>query len=487
MQRIIDIKDGVPRQMAFSMKQPINLTFTNDEQIAIIGPNGGGKSVLIDILIQKHALLNNEVHYDFFPSKSNKVCENIKYVTFKDVSGDPTGATYYQQRWNQGDEYESPYIKDILNDNNTDDDIFRKKLYDLLQIESLLEKQLIMLSSGELRKFQLAKSLQRAPRVLIIDNPLIGLDTDARKLTMTFLQQIASINNILLILVVSRIEDIPSFITHIIHVEDMSIHPKETKEAYLKKSINVEKITGLDEEKKNAILNLSTKDNDYKAPEVLRFENIIIRYGKRTILKNLCWQVKCGEKWALTGENGSGKSTLLSLVCADNPQAYACDIALFGKKRGTGESIWDIKKHIGYVSPEIYRTYQKDLPTISIVASGLHDSIGLYKRSTPEDLKVCEWWMNIFGIGDIKDRPYLQLSNGEQRLVLLARAFVKDPELLILDEPFHGLDNRRRIMAKEIIETFCRRKNKTLIMVSHYMEEYPECISHQLKLKKTNN
>ena len=211
---------------------------------------------------------------------------------------------------------------------------------------------------------------------------------------------------------------------------------------------------------------------------------VSIRYGERTILKELDWTVKCGEKWALLGENGSGKSTLLSLICADNPQSYACDITLFGRKRGTGESIWEIKKHIGYVSPEMHRAYLKSIPALDIVASGLHDSIGLYKRPHEEDREKCAWWLDIFGILHLKDRNFLQLSSGEQRLVLLARAFVKDPELLILDEPLHGLDMRNRRLVKDIIEAFCQRKDKTLIMVTHYQDELPDVIDHQLFLEK---
>ena len=118
---------------------------------------------------------------------------------------------------------------------------------------------------------------------------------------------------------------------------------------------------------------------NYDSGEVVKLNKVSIRYDDRTILKELDWTVRRGEKWALSGENGAGKSTLLSLVCADNPQSYACDISLFGRKRGTGESIWEIKKHIGYVSPEMHRAYLKNLPAIEIVASGLHDSIGLYK------------------------------------------------------------------------------------------------------------
>jgi molybdate transport system ATP-binding protein len=191
-----------------------------------------------------------------------------------------------------------------------------------------------------------------------------------------------------------------------------------------------------------------------------------------------------GEHWSLSGQNGSGKSTLLSLVCADNPQSYACDISLFGHKRGSGESIWDIKKHIGYVSPEMHRSYKRNLPAIRIVASGLMDSIGLYAVPDKNDYDKCRWWLAIFGIEHLADRPFLTLSSGEQRLVLLARAFVKDPQLLILDEPLHGLDlmNRRRV--KDIIETFCQRRNKTMIMVTHYQEELPRCITHSLHLAR---
>jgi molybdate transport system ATP-binding protein len=191
-----------------------------------------------------------------------------------------------------------------------------------------------------------------------------------------------------------------------------------------------------------------------------------------------------GERWALSGPNGSGKSTLLSLVCADNPQGYACPISLFGHKRGTGESIWQIKHHIGYVSPEMHRAYLKDLPAIDIVASGLSDSVGLYFRPSAQQRQICQQWMEIFGIKDIADRTFLKLSSGEQRLCLLARAFVKDPELLILDEPLHGLDSENRQRVKDIIETFCQRRHKTLIMVTHYKEELPNCITHRLELKR---
>ena len=209
-----------------------------------------------------------------------------------------------------------------------------------------------------------------------------------------------------------------------------------------------------------------------------------IRCGARTLLKDLDWTVHNGEKWALSGQNGAGKSTLLSLVCADNPQSYACDIVLFDQQRGHGESIWDIKKHIGYVSPEMHRAYNRDMPAIRIVASGLQDSVGLYVKPSEKDYDVCRMWMRFFGIEDLAERTFLKLSSGEQRMVLLARAFVKDPELLILDEPLHGLDAKRGTLVKDIIDAFCQRKNKTLIMVTHYKENLPQCITDSIYLTR---
>ena len=217
---------------------------------------------------------------------------------------------------------------------------------------------------------------------------------------------------------------------------------------------------------------------------MIEISHLVKKYGDHYAVKDLNVRIEEGQIYGFLGPNGAGKSTLLSLVCADNPQSYACDISLFGRKRGTGESIWEIKKHIGYVSPEMHRAYLKNLPAIEIVASGLHDSIGLYKRPQPEQMAICEWWMDIFGIAELKDKPFLQLSSGEQRLALLARAFVKDPELLILDEPLHGLDTYNRRRVKKIIEAFCHRKDKTMIMVTHYESELPGTITDRIFLKR---
>lgn len=491
MQRIISIENGVARMPEWRMATPVNFEALDGEHIAIVGPNGGGKSMLVDIIIGRHPLLMQDPLYDFSPSTKELAADNIKYITFRDSYGDSDGSYYLQQRWNQqeidketpvvGQELEKAYH--LAGSDTPERRRLQEHLYDLFHIRHLMDKYVILLSSGELRKFQLAKTLLSDPRVLIMDNPFIGLDAETRDQLKELLATLSGERALQIILVLSKSDDLPDFITHVVEVKDKVVSPKMTKAEYVAQRMpNPQRV--LSEATEQAIVDLPYHDHEYDTTEVVKMNKVCIRYGERTILKDLDWTVNNGERWALSGQNGAGKSTLLSLVCADNPQSYACDIALFGNPRGSGESIWDIKKHIGYVSPEMHRAYQKNLPAIRIVASGLKDSVGLYAKPNEAEYDVCRWWMDVFGLKDHEETPFLKLSSGEQRLVLLARAFVKDPQLLILDEPLHGLDNTNRRLVKDIIEAFCRRRNKTLIMVTHYKEELPACIDHSIFLKR---
>ena len=435
----------------------------------------------MDTLLGKYPLKEGTLTYDFSPSSTNTVYDNVKYIAFRDTYGAADANYYYQQRWNAHDQDDAPEVREMLGE--IKDPALKEELFELFRIEPMLDKKIILLSSGELRKFQLTKTLLTSPRVLIMDNPFIGLDAPTRELLFTLLERLTKMSSVQIVLILSMMDDVPSFITHVIPVDHLTVYDKIPREEYLikyRENVVEESFAELQQR----IADLPYSDTNYSSEEVVKLNKVSIRYGDRTILKELDWTVRRGEKWALSGENGAGKSTLLSLVCADNPQSYACDISLFGRKRGTGESIWEIKKHIGYVSPEMHRAYLKNLPAIEIVASGLHDSIGLYKRPHAEQMSVCEWWMEIFGIAALKDSPFLQLSSGEQRLALLARAFVKDPELLILDEPLHGLDTYNRRRVKKIIEAFCHRRDKTMIMVTHYENELPQTITNRLFLKR---
>ena len=464
----------------FRLAEPADITIEAGEQVAIAGPNGAGKSLLVDLMTGAKPMMGGTPTYDFGAGRSARVSDNVRYIAFRDAYGDGQEPAYYQQRWNQGDETVWPTVREQLLKSRTADAGDCASLWTLLGVGPLLDKAVVQLSSGELRRFQLARALWPLPRVLVIDNPFIGLDKAARAMLAELLASLA--HRMTIVLVVARPEDIPGFITHVVPVEGRTVRPKQTRADYLARQPETQ--AGLTAAEHHRILSLPAHTDDYRTDSVVAFRDISIRYGSRTILDHLTWSVRRGEHWTLTGENGAGKSTLLSLVCADNPQAYACDIDLFGRRRGTGESIWDIKRHIGYVSPEMFRSYKKNLPTADIVASGLHDTIGLYRRISPEERTAADLWMEVFGLDHLAARLYLSLSSGEQRMVLLARAFVKDPELLILDEPFHGLDNGNRQRARDIIEAFCQRPGKTLVMVTHYEEELPACIDHSLHLRK---
>ena len=217
---------------------------------------------------------------------------------------------------------------------------------------------------------------------------------------------------------------------------------------------------------------------------LLEAKKLGISFGGLRAVDDFNISIEKGELYGLIGPNGAGKSTLLSLIYADNPQSYANTLYLFDRKRGSGESIWDIKKRIGYVSPEMHLFYMENVPTLNIVGSGFFDSIGLYRKCTEEQQSIALAWMRVFGIEELKDRSFLTLSSGEQRLALLARAFVKDPDLIILDEPLHGLDISNKRKAVRIIEQFCERPGKTLIYVTHYPHELPSCVDKRFELIK---
>ena len=271
----------------------------------------------------------------------------MKYITFRDSYGASDAAYYHQQRWNQTEMDEVPVVGELLDEVE----------HDIFEVNRMRHKRIVMLSSGELRKFQLTKAILSKPRVLIIDNPFIGLDVHARKQLHKLLRRLAEETDVLIMMVVSRSEDIPDFITHVIPVEGREVKPKTAIADYIA-SLSSPPTRVLTDRKAKAILDLPYRNEDGMDTQgnllsviepVVQCNSVNIRYGERAILKDLNLTVRSGEHWALTGDNGSGKSTLLSIICADNPQSYANDVVLFGKRRGTGESIWDIKKYWLYL------------------------------------------------------------------------------------------------------------------------------------------
>ena len=497
MREVISVKNGITRMPEWRLAEPVNFVLNDNEHIAVIGKNGSGKSMLIDIITGRHPLILNEPVYNFEPSKKKLVSDNIKYITFKDSYGDNDATYYLQQRWNQHDiDEDTPKVQELLEEayhmygeDTIERRYYQTHLYKLLDIEHLLDKYIILLSSGELRKFLIVRTLLSRPRVLILDNPFIGLDAPSRDLLVEMLGQMTKLNGVQVVLLLSNPNDIPAMITHVLPIHDRTCLPPLTREEFMSDTELIARLfptEGIHACEEVGKVRLPVDMNKIASLHevTLRMEHVKIRYGSRTILKDLDWEIKNGEKWALFGPNGAGKSTLLSLVYADNPQSYANTLYLFDRKRGSGESIWDIKKRIGYVSPEMHLYYKENVPTLNIVGSGFFDSIGLFRKCNAEQETVALEWMKVFGIEHLKDRLFLTLSSGEQRLALLARAFVKDPDLIILDEPLHGLDVSNKKKAAAIIEQFCDRPGKTLIYVTHYPHELPACVDKRFELVK---
>ncbi len=449
------ISDAQPLHPSFRLPEPLTLRCPTGSHLALIGPNGGGKTTIGRIIAGALPLRQGHQHYD---------CARraVRFTAFSDAWGDTLPAAH-QLRWHHGEDVHSPTAREFLAPSSTADEVARQ----FPTIAPFADKPVHWLSSGELRKLHLAKALRGEARLAVIDEPYIGLDASARQELTAFLARLAQRCTLVLLLADER--DVPPFVGERIYIKDMRLYrqPPATPEA----------------ESSFALPTPPTKPRLTEGDEVVRLENVSVAYFGRTILKDVSWTVRRGECWALTGANGSGKSTLLSLICADNPMAYACSVRVFGQRRGHGGNIWDIKRRIGYVAPEQIRSFTASRCVCDIVASGLSDSGCLHRPARPEERTAATVWLQRLGVAHLAERDFLTLSDGEKRLTLLARAFVNEPELLILDEPFHGLDPEARQRARRLIEAYVA-DGRTLIIVSHYAEEYAQLTQYELKLPK---
>jgi molybdate transport system ATP-binding protein len=356
---------------------------------------------------------------------------------------------YLQQRFNSSDCEDAYTVEEELAGLELGDWV------PLFELEGLLKRPLIQLSNGENKRLQIVKSLAYLPDWLILDNPYVGLDVNGREVLTRGLLSLQA-KGIYFILVSSP-GDVPDFINQIIELP----YPLQENEKPIP---------------------LLRPLNPFEV--AVKMEKVQIRYGTKTILQDFTWEVKRGERWAIKGPNGAGKSTLISLITADNPQAYAQNLTLFDRKRGSGESIWDIKRMIGYVSPELHLYFKEGGSCFSVVASGLFDTQGLFKRVNEGQMTQVNHWMQVMGVAHLAERSFSQISGGEQRMVLITRALVKNPELLILDEPCQGLDGVQTDRLKTVLDFLAAQSEMTLLYVSHYDRDIPSCVNQVLELKR---
>lgn len=468
------------KQNGQTILNQISFAVRQGEQWAITGPSGSGKTTLLKVLSGKQFFSGNLTFNENNEKRSKKIVLAGQHHHFKNLSN--TNNFYYQQRFNSQDSEDAITVEEDLQRVLSKNTIAKDELLllsELFDIKKLCTERLIQLSNGENKRLQIVKALLLQPAFLLLDNPFTGLDVKSRQLLEDVLEKIAKKG--IHIIMVTAAAHLPLFITNVLSLSDNGSYSTETIKASEWNEAHVKAAPTFSFDQK--LLYQLTATNKHEPFELaVKMKKVTIKYD-HTILENINWEVRNAERWSLSGPNGSGKSTLLSLVNADNPQAYANEIYLFDRKRGTGESIWDIKKKTGFVSPELHLYFEKGANCFDAVASGLFDTIGLFRKINEQQKLLVTKWMELLKIENLSRKYLFQLSNSQQRLVLLARALVKNPPLLILDEPCQGLDEEQTLFFKTIIDEICLTGNKTLIYVSHYSHEIPGCITNFIKLE----
>ncbi len=480
-----------------------------DEHWAVLGPNGSGKTTLVRALWGGVPLRAGSIRFAI-PGISSDNPDVPPREAIGNVSLEMHQRLLEQEEAKEefssfacqsGEETTAREVifSGILNDRArvSSDDRKLAEVADRLEIGHLLSRSVRSLSTGELRKVLIARALMKSPRLLILDEPFEGLDEKSRELLARSIEQLMA-GPMRVILVAHHLEEIVSPITHVLLVKDGRVFRRGRKEEVLT-SRNLTWLYGCEllVGKNNGTYSLSYApelNREIELPRECRevlpeseeslveMEDTTVKYGEVIVLDRLNWSMKRGENWAILGPNGAGKSTIVKLILGENLQAYANRIFLFGKRKGSGETIWDIKKQIGFVSAELQAQYRKKIESYEVIASGFQDSIGLYRAPSAEESEAVDRWVDLLEVKDLAKRPFHQLSFGQRRMVLLARAMVKSPLLLIADEPCHGLDvaNRRRIL--NILERIGRTKTG-LLYITDRRGEILDCITHALLLE----
>jgi molybdate transport system ATP-binding protein len=475
-EKFLELQNVSVQSAGVKILNDISFTIHKNEQWAIIGSSGSGKTLLANTLAGKN-FYTGKIDYYFPLKKNNK--NSILIVEqqhrFKNLSN--TNDLYYQQRFNSYDSEQTITVQQELQEHFPEKNFINDEWLDVLHVRSLLNEPLIQLSNGENKRVQLAIALLENPELLILDNPVVGLDVEGRKTLHQIIQTISKKG--IHILLITSYNEIPETIMHIASLE-------KGKLIFADEKIKFQPNNNSTKEKSNLNAELLEQlkpqtENDFSV--AIKMINVNIKYGDKQILHNINWEVKKGECWNLSGPNGAGKSTLLSLITADNPQAYANEIYLFDIRRGSGESIWDIKKKIGFVSPELHLYFDFSATCFEVIASGLFDTVGLFRHLSQKQNENVLLWLKLFQLENLQSKRLSQISVSEQRRTLLARALIKTPPLLILDEPCQGLDDEQTSHFKNLINQVCKAFDATLVYVSHYQNQIPECVNHFLRLE----
>jgi molybdate transport system ATP-binding protein len=451
-----------------------------DQNWAIVGPNGVGKSLLMQVVQGTLPCSAGRVVYGGGPAglrvaqvsfelQHRLIAYEQDQEFFRQFSGDE--GTTVEQLLERG----SPAAED------------GKSLADIAQVldlSPLLDAPLVTLSNGEMRKVLIARALQKAPHILILDEPYDGLDVTSRQRLAEVVNSLARLGTQIL-LVTHRIEEISDTITHLLCLKEGRIALMGDRKQVLEAGL-VSYLYGVAERVEESRPLATARRLAVPQEPTVVMKDVTVVYGSKVVLDRLNWTVNRDENWAIIGPNGAGKTTLLRLISADHLQAYANEIYLFGMRRGSGESIWDIKRKIGVLSPEFQIGYREALRASDVVLSGFFDSIGLYRQPTPDQRAQARYWIEVLRAEDLAEQDFTRLSYGQKRIILLARALVKSPQMLLLDEPCQGLDYENRQRLIDTVSAVAQKTGTQILYVTHRKNEFPACISHILEFRKSS-
>ncbi|MBC8178038.1 MAG: ATP-binding cassette domain-containing protein [Deltaproteobacteria bacterium] len=476
--------------------QNISWQIGTHEQWAIVGPNGSGKTTLAKALFGGVPVVRGSV---YGPSTGMQSVGYVSPELFRELfEREELEASFrdFSGRIHEMTTARDVVVRGVRNsgypENEVQDRVHR--VADKIGIEGILDRDICALSMGELCKVIIARSLMKDPALLILDEPFNGLDDGSRIALAETLDSLIQ-SGVCVVLITHRFEEILPRISHVLYMKDGEICAIGPKENVLRV---VEMKDGRKDEartffpSKGYVSPVLEKEGIQRAEDLsqedgrilIDMRNVTVRYGETVVLDAFNWRVRDGENWAILGENGAGKSTILKLILGDNLQSYSNEVFVFGRKKGDGVSIWEIKRQIGVVSTELQARYRKDVLAFDVVCSGFHDSIGLYQSCSAEQEKTAIRWMKTVGIEDLAGHAFEQLSYGQRKLTLIARAMVKSPVLLFLDEPCDGLDMANRDKILEIIDYIGCHTHTTLVYITHHENEIVPCITNSLTLHR---